>query len=249
MVTSSKPPAHPADSTMEVGPASGSLQNIVPACPQGLTITKGDFLKPDFTVDNFFIEVSVREGGTSLDVLRDDLGIYLKVLRSSMIELINQDYADFVNLSTNLVGLDQGILRIREPLERLDTEITGAREELGSCLEKVRVKLARQERIRQEKEMLANLQQVMLKQRLKPLLRRVLGCRHHGQGGEDAGDRSQGRSQHRHCREDRHGHQPAQLCAVEDEGRISLHTYNNKKNSGLVWPTLNIAPLYFLNVY
>ena len=26
-----------------------------------------------------------------------------------MIELINQDYADFVNLSTNLVGLDQSI--------------------------------------------------------------------------------------------------------------------------------------------
>ena len=66
----------------------------------------------------------MREGGTSLDTLRDDLGIYLKVssdwfiltiqtsdwfkvLRSSMIELINQDYADFVNLSTNLVGLDQ----------------------------------------------------------------------------------------------------------------------------------------------
>ena len=111
-------------------------------------------------MDNFFIEVSVREGGASLDVLRDDLGIYLKVLRSSMIELINQDYADFVNLSTNLVGLDQGILKIREPLESLNTEITGAREELGSCLDKVRLKLARQERIRQEKEMLASLQQV-----------------------------------------------------------------------------------------
>ena len=162
MVTSSKPPSQAADPVMEpsMAQATGSLQNIVPACPQGLTITKGDFLKPDFTVDNFFIEVSVREGGASLDVLRDDLGIYLKVLRSSMIELINQDYADFVNLSTNLVGLDQGILKIREPLESLNTEITGAREELGSCLDKVRVKLARQQRIRQEKEMLASLQQV-----------------------------------------------------------------------------------------
>ena len=162
MVTSSKPPSQAEDPVMEPSPApaTGSLQSIVPACPQGLTITKGDFLKPDFTVDNFFIEVSVREGGASLDVLRDDLGIYLKVLRSSMIELINQDYADFVNLSTNLVGLDQGILKIREPLESLNTEITGAREELGSCLDKVKVKLARQERIRQEKEMLASLQQV-----------------------------------------------------------------------------------------
>jgi hypothetical protein len=47
---------------------------------------------------------------------RDDLGLYLKVLRSSMIELINEDYADFVNLSTNLVGLDTVILRLKEPL-------------------------------------------------------------------------------------------------------------------------------------
>ena len=94
-----------------------SLHNIVPACPQGLTINKNDFLKTDFSVDNFFIEVGVREGGTSLDVLRDDLGIYLKVLRSSMIELINQDYADFVNLSTNLVGLDKSIQQdLTEPL-------------------------------------------------------------------------------------------------------------------------------------
>ena len=169
MVTTSKR-AQPSSSvtaapvtraTMSTSPGPDpSLQNIVPACPQGLCINKTDFLKPDFTVDNFFIEVSVREGGTSLDTLRDDLGVYLKVLRSSMIELINQDYADFVNLSTNLVGLDQGILKIREPLESLNTEITGAREELGSCLDKVKVKLARQERIRQEKEMLASLQQV-----------------------------------------------------------------------------------------
>jgi len=49
---------------------------------------------------------------------RDDLGIYLKVLRSSMIELINEDYADFVNLSTNLVGLDRSLLRLKEPLLR-----------------------------------------------------------------------------------------------------------------------------------
>ena len=39
-------------------------------------------------MDKFFIEQSIRE--TPLDNLRDDLGLYLKVLRSSMIELINQ---------------------------------------------------------------------------------------------------------------------------------------------------------------
>ena len=83
--------------------------SIVPACPQGLFFNKGNFLKQDFIVDSFFIEVGMREGGVGLDVLREDLGIYLKVLRSSMIELINQDYADFVNLSINLVGLVRGL--------------------------------------------------------------------------------------------------------------------------------------------
>ena len=33
-----------------------------------------------------------------------------------MIELINEDYADFVNLSTNLVGLDQSISQLEAPL-------------------------------------------------------------------------------------------------------------------------------------
>ena len=35
-----------------------------------------------------------------------------------MIELINEDYADFVNLSTNLVGLDTSIQKLKEPLQR-----------------------------------------------------------------------------------------------------------------------------------
>ena len=39
----------------------------------------------------------------SFELLRDDLAVYLKILQSAMIELINKDYADFVNLSGNLV--------------------------------------------------------------------------------------------------------------------------------------------------
>lgn len=42
--------------------------------------------------------------------------MYLKVLRSAMIELINEDYADFVNLSGNLIGLDKAIVNIQDEL-------------------------------------------------------------------------------------------------------------------------------------
>ena len=54
----------------------------------------------NFNVELFVVECRRR---VSLEDLRDDLSVYLKVLSSAMIELINKDYADFVNLSTNLV--------------------------------------------------------------------------------------------------------------------------------------------------
>lgn len=55
--------------------------------------------------------------------MRDDLGTYLKTLRLSMIELINKDYEDFVNLSKDLIGLDNGINHIQVPLQQLREEV------------------------------------------------------------------------------------------------------------------------------
>ena len=67
----------------------------------------------DFSADSFLQDLW---NSVPLEILRDDLGSYLKVLRSAMIELINRDYADFVNLSSNLVGLDKAIANLQEPL-------------------------------------------------------------------------------------------------------------------------------------
>jgi len=134
------------------------MDSIVPNCPSGLCVTKQDFLKPDFSVDNFFIEQNVKD--TPLDTLRDDLGIYLKVLRSSMIELINEDYADFVNLSTNLVGLDTTIAKLEEPLQKVQTEVNLAFAGIEETLANVKEKLEKQASIRAKKESLANLQHI-----------------------------------------------------------------------------------------
>lgn len=59
----------------------------------------------------------------NLETLRDDLGIFLKNLRSSTIELINKDYADFVELSTNLVALEQDIMGIELPINKIKEEV------------------------------------------------------------------------------------------------------------------------------
>ena len=70
-----------------------------------------------------FVKIHQAGGSGSLETLRDNLGIYLKLLRSAMIELINRDYADFVNLSTNLTGLDTLIEALKTPLGQLKEEV------------------------------------------------------------------------------------------------------------------------------
>lgn len=63
----------------------------------------------------------------SLESMRDDLGIYLKVLRLAMIELINKDYANFVNLCATLIGFDKAIEKIQVPLGQLNEEVLVSR--------------------------------------------------------------------------------------------------------------------------
>ncbi|CAI9164380.1 unnamed protein product [Rangifer tarandus platyrhynchus] len=72
----------------------------VPKGPDTLCFDKDEFMKEDFDVDHF---VSDCQKLVQLEALRDDLELYYKLLQTAMVELINKDYADFVNLSTNLV--------------------------------------------------------------------------------------------------------------------------------------------------
>ncbi len=79
-----------------------------------------EFHSDSFSVDSF---IQRKRQSVPLDVLRDDLGVHLKSLRSSLIELINQDYGQFVNLSSNLIGLDGRIQSIVGPLSRTRNEL------------------------------------------------------------------------------------------------------------------------------
>lgn len=91
-------------------------------------------IQKTFTVDEFLHD---HRNAATLETIRDDLGIYLKVLRSAMIELINEDYADFVNLSSDLVGLDQSISKIQLPLQTLKEEIVSVRTVVGDTMHEI----------------------------------------------------------------------------------------------------------------
>jgi hypothetical protein len=73
-----------------------------------MTCFNQTIFKPSFDVDTF---LSLYKREQPLERLRDDLNIFLKVLEMSMSELINKDYPDFVNLSTNLVRVLAFFLR------------------------------------------------------------------------------------------------------------------------------------------
>ncbi|CAH2045931.1 unnamed protein product, partial [Iphiclides podalirius] len=97
-----------------------TMEFTLPPAPRGLCFDRNDFVKTNFSVDNFLAD---HQNVASLETMRDDLGVYLKVLRLAMIELINKDYANFVNLCATLIGFDKAIVKIQVPLEQLNEEV------------------------------------------------------------------------------------------------------------------------------
>lgn len=79
-----------------------------------LCFNTSHFNRTDFNVDRF---VNLLRRRATLDVIHNDLRTYLRSLQNSMIELINDDYADFVNLSSSLAVLKDGIDKISSDIE------------------------------------------------------------------------------------------------------------------------------------
>lgn len=143
----------------------------LPAGPADLCFDKNEFMKKTFSVDEFLHE---NRNAGSLEIIRDDLGVYLKVLRSAMIELINQDYADFVDLSANLIGLDRKISGIETPLGKLKDEILAVKEALEGTMRDISDCLEQKKALRGYKKSLQSLGKVQgalvkLESLLKPV--------------------------------------------------------------------------------
>ena len=51
-----------------------------------------------------------------LETLSSQLQKYLIVLKGKLVEVINEDYNDFVSLSTKLVNVDGAVTQMQKPL-------------------------------------------------------------------------------------------------------------------------------------
>ncbi|XP_070638287.1 conserved oligomeric Golgi complex subunit 2 isoform X4 [Bos indicus] len=78
-----------------------------------------------------------------------------------MVELINKDYADFVNLSTNLVGMDKALSQLSVPLGQLREEVLSLRSSVSEGIRAVDERLSKQEDIRKKKICVLRLIQVI----------------------------------------------------------------------------------------
>ncbi|KAH8383130.1 hypothetical protein KR009_007039 [Drosophila setifemur] len=122
-----------------------------------LCFDKNEFMKANFSVDEFLHK---NRNAPSLEQLRDNLGLYLKGLRAAMIDLINEDYADFVNLSANLVGLDQSIETIRRPLEQFRSDIESIHILINENVTELQSQLEEKRQLREFKGSLQSLKKV-----------------------------------------------------------------------------------------
>ncbi|KAL6102014.1 cog2 [Pungitius sinensis] len=130
----------------------------LPKGPESLCFDKDVFMKDDFDVDQFVSECRKQ---VQMEEMREDLELYYKLLKTAMVELINKDYADFVNLSTNLVGMDKALNQLSVPLGQLREEVMSLRSCVSEVIQAIDNQLAKQEDLQKKKVCVLRLIQVV----------------------------------------------------------------------------------------
>ena len=82
---------------------------------------------------------------------------YFRLLKTAMVDLINKDYAEFVNLSTNLADLDAAIEQLKPPLIRINGDVELIESEINNGLDKVRQLLEKKRNLLERKLLLKHL--------------------------------------------------------------------------------------------
>uniref|UniRef100_A0A671TUU4 Conserved oligomeric Golgi complex subunit 2 n=1 Tax=Sparus aurata TaxID=8175 RepID=A0A671TUU4_SPAAU len=130
----------------------------LPKGPDSLCFDKDVFMKDDFDVDQFVAECRKQ---VQLEEMREDLELYYKLLKTAMVELINKDYADFVNLSTNLVGMDKALNQLSVPLGQLREEVMSLRSCVSEVIQAIDSQLSKQDDLQKKKVCVLRLIQVV----------------------------------------------------------------------------------------
>jgi hypothetical protein len=122
-------------------------------------VTAETFADPSFNSYQFLSE---KHKFIPIETLKSDLFDTLKNLKTELVELINADYADFINLSTRLVGTDLMIHDICRPLADLCTKVEGIDSEMNSVVLDLQEKLDERALLREKKVSILSYLQALL---------------------------------------------------------------------------------------
>ncbi|CAB4405568.1 unnamed protein product [Rhizophagus irregularis] len=126
---------------------SSPTENTKTPLPFPLPLNREMFSTPEFNADNFL----ARRRHLPLDELKKELIIHLKSLKSDLVEMINRDYSSFVDLSTNLKGVDKVIEEVARPLGKMREEVEGVRITFQGVVDSLENQLAHRTSIREKK--------------------------------------------------------------------------------------------------
>ncbi|KAL3155163.1 hypothetical protein ABBQ32_013104 [Trebouxia sp. C0010 RCD-2024] len=110
---------------MKAGQMAGSANGVVLEENKGLPswLKPSVFLQADFQADEY---VSYLRRFVPLETLSSELQRYVTVLKGKLVEVINEDYNDFVSLSTKLVNVDGAVKQMRTPFVMLKERLLAA---------------------------------------------------------------------------------------------------------------------------
>ncbi|KAH7888658.1 oligomeric golgi complex component, COG2-domain-containing protein [Phlebopus sp. FC_14] len=103
-----------------------------------------------FDVESFLLSRS----HTSLPELRTELREYLSSLKEELVLLINNDYEDFISLSTDLRGEGDRLSKLKAPLNTLREQIQASRQSLLNIQDAIQAKLDARTKLRDQKALL-----------------------------------------------------------------------------------------------
>ncbi|KAI8895229.1 hypothetical protein BC833DRAFT_529715 [Globomyces pollinis-pini] len=115
-----------------------------------ISFNREDFTNPDFISQDFI----AKRKHLPVQQLTLDLNTFTKILSSELVELINNDYRDFISLSRNLIGVDTIISDLKTPLLKLNSKYFQVENELQASIDHLQEKLNDRLQLRQKKQIL-----------------------------------------------------------------------------------------------
>jgi conserved oligomeric Golgi complex subunit 2 len=115
--------------------------------PSPLSPSNPFLSSPQFDLEQFLLS----RKHTSLPDLRSQLRDYLSELKQELVRLINDDYQDFISLSTDLKEEGARLETLRAPLGDLRKVVRGSRNGLQDIQHAIQAKLKQRAVLREEK--------------------------------------------------------------------------------------------------